>query len=60
MDLKSASGNYISADMLLDPSNGVAYAIVLPTLALFALGQRRWAMLYGCGAAIFVALQASV
>lgn len=52
MELKSPKTIWIES--LFDPSQPYLYMVVLPALALFALGFRRQAIIFTLGAAIFL------
>lgn len=51
MDLKNANTAWIES--LFDVSEPYLYALVLPSLLLFALGYRSQALLFSLGAAAF-------
>ena len=51
MDLKTA--NTVWIESLFDASEPYLYALVLPSLLLFALGYRSQALLFSIGAAAF-------
>ena len=54
MDLKNA--NTVWIESLFDVSEPYLYALVLPSLLLFALGFRRQALVFSLGAAAFFTL----
>lgn len=58
MDFKDPYTGWVAS--LFDPGQPYLYAVLLPTLALFALGFRTQAMMYIVGAVAFMVFMGTI